>query len=151
MRKWKSDFSTLYNNTSGNSDDYFLSEIQRITREWETEYDQLRQNPDSSMNDDSNFELNRPITAEEVRRSVTAAKTGRTVGADNLPNEVLRSDTLIPVLLTLFNACLEHGVVPSTWYKTIISPILKKDKDYRDPMNYCGISLMSTVSYLAQY
>ena len=33
LRKWKSDFSTLYNNTSGNYDDHFLSEIQRITRE----------------------------------------------------------------------------------------------------------------------
>ena len=79
------------------------------------------------MNDDSNLELNRPITAEEVRRSVSAAKTGRTVGIDNLPNEVLKSDTLIPVLLTSIKACLEHGVVPSIWYKTIISPILKKD------------------------
>ena len=148
LRKWKSDFSTLFNNSSGNYDDDFLSEIQRITLEWEAEYDQFRQNTDSSVNDDSAFELNRPITTEEVRRCVTAAKMGRAVGIDNLPNEVLKSDTLIPVLKTLFNACLEHGVVPTMWYKTIISPILKKDKDYRDPMNYRGISLMSTISKL---
>ena len=148
LRKWKSDFSTLYNNSSGNYDDQFLLEIQRLTREWELEFDQARQNSDSSVNDGSNIELNRPITIEEVRRSISAAKTGRAVGIDNLPNEVLKSDTLIPVLKTLFNACLEHGVVPTMWYRTIITPILKKDKDYRDPMNYRGISLMSTISKL---
>ena len=79
--------------------------------------------------DGSNIELNRPITTEEVRQSISAAKTGRAVGIDNLPNEVLKSNTLIPVLKTLFNACLEHGVVPTMWYRTIITPILKKDKN----------------------
>ena len=34
------------------------------------------------------------------------------------------------------------------WYKTIITPLLKKEKDYRDPLNYRGISLMSTISKL---
>ena len=42
----------------------------------------------------------------------------------------------------------KHGVVPTMWYKTIISPILKKDKDYLGPINYRGISLMSTISKL---
>ena len=148
LRKCKTDFSTLFNNSNGNYDDNFLSEIQGITREWELEFDQARQNADLNGIDASNFELNRPITTEEVRRSLTAAKTGRDVGIDNLPNENLKSNVLIPVLKTLFKACLEHGVVPTMWYRTIITPILKKDKDYRDPMNYRGISLMSTISKL---
>ena len=79
---------------------------------------QAHQNANSTISDNSNFELNRPITTEEVhvRRSNTAAKTGRAVEIYNLPNEVLKSETLIPVLETLFNACLQHGVVPTMWY-----------------------------------
>ncbi|MES9880684.1 MAG: reverse transcriptase family protein [Sedimenticola sp.] len=37
------------------------------------------------------------------------------------------------------------------WYKTIIHPILKKDKDYRDPLGYRAISLMSTITKLLSY
>ena len=47
-------------------DNQFLLEIQRITQEWELEFDQARQNLVFNVNDDSNFALNRPITTEEV-------------------------------------------------------------------------------------
>ncbi|CAG2246235.1 unnamed protein product [Mytilus edulis] len=36
--------------------------------------------------------------------------------------------------------------VPSPWCQSIIHPILKDGKDYRDPLGYRGISLMSTVA-----
>ena len=79
-----------------------MSEIQTVTRQWAFELSQANQNANSSISNYSNFELIRPITTEEVRRSITAAKTGRAVGIDNLPNEVLKSGTRIPVLETLF-------------------------------------------------
>ena len=76
---------------------------------------------DSSVNDDCTLELHRPITTEEERRCVTTAKMGRALRIDDLPNDVLKSDTLIPLLKRLFIACLEHVVVPTMWYKTIIA------------------------------
>ena len=47
-------------------------------------------------------------------------------------------------MLNLFNRCLNDGIIPSSWKKSIIQPILKnKDEDPRMPSNYRGISLAS--------
>ena len=52
----------------------------------------------------------------------------------------------MPVLFSLFQTCFNYSIIPSIWYKSIIKPIPKSAKnDPRVPLNYRGISLMSTV------
>ena len=50
--------------------------------------------------------------------------------------------------MKLFGVCFENGLVPSEWGNANIQPILKPGKDKTVPLNYRGISLMSTVAKL---
>ena len=80
------------------------------------------------------------------------AKAGKATGIEDLSNEVLKSPNLAQTLFNLFRNCFEHGKLPSDWMKSIISPIPKSPKnDPRVPLNYRGISLMSTVYKLYRY
>ena len=65
------------------------------------------------------------ISIEEVRGSLALAKNGKAIGWDSLPVEVLRNETVIGYLHSLFNKCFELGVCPEVWLKSIINPIPK--------------------------
>eukprot|EP00732_Lithocolla_globosa_P001849 Lithocolla_globosa_v1_NODE_1037_length_2922_cov_4.479791.p2 type:complete len:288 gc:universal NODE_1037_length_2922_cov_4.479791:1924-1061(-) len=68
------------------------------------------------------------------------------MGWDNIHNKILKNDSSISFLHSLFNFCFKNSVVPSIWLKGIIHPIPKDRKaDNTDPMNYRGISLLSCV------
>ena len=63
-----------------------------------------------------------------------------------LPNELLKSPHMLTVLHSLCQTCFNSGITPSVWDKSIIIPIPKSSKsDSRVPLNYRGISLLSTV------
>jgi len=47
--------------------------------------------------------------------------------------------------------CFTNGIVPNLWCRSIIHPILKSGKDYREPLSYRSISLMSTVAKMFSY
>ena len=82
------------------------------------------------------------ITKAELIKAITTAKSGKSVGCDELPTEVLRSDIVINFLLILFNKCYDEGIIPDLWSKGIINPIPKSSTtDTRDPMPYRGITL----------
>ena len=73
-------------------------------------------------------------------------KTGKAVGPDMIPNEVLKQDGLRNLLLEFLNMCYINNVLPSIWRKAIISPIPKSStKDPCVPLNYRGISLLSCI------
>ena len=78
--------------------------------------------------------------------AIKAAKNGKAVGIDNIPNEILKCKTINIVLQKLFNFCFHSGMVPNIWSKTLLCPIVKPGKDPRIPTNCRGISLISTVS-----
>ena len=93
-----------------------------------------------------NLFLNYDITLEEVRAAVNKSKPGKSVGVEEIPNEALKAPSLLNVPLSLFGFCFNYSVVPSVWYKSIIKPIPKSlGSDLRIPLNYRGISLLSTV------
>ena len=76
-------------------------------------------------------------------------KKRKAVGIDNLPYEVLKNEKSVKVLTILFNKVFEFGIVPSMWKHTIIKPIPKSSMiDFRMPLQYRAISLISTVSKL---
>ena len=83
---------------------------------------------------------------EEVRRAIKHSKNGKSTGIDNISNEILKNPKLLNPLHKLYQYCFENSVVPDCWYRSIIQPIHKKDKDPLNPLNYRGISLMSTVA-----
>ena len=150
LKKWKSDFSKLFSLSNVEFDDNFLAEIRTSLQRWENElenYDQTRVNEDTQGTQDTDI-LNCPITLDEIKRVIANAKSGKAVGIENIPNEILKCDILAPILYRLFSTCFEHNIIPSVWYNTIIQPILKRGKGSRDPSNYRGISLMSTIAKL---
>ena len=49
------------------------------------------------------------------------------------------------MMYQIFNHCFKNGIVPSTWNKSVITPILKPGKDKYNPLSYRGISLLSCV------
>ncbi len=89
-----------------------------------------------------NAVLNKAIEIEEVRKAVGRAKTGKAMGTDNVPNEVLKNNTVIRALHAFFQLCFDSGKV--LWTQSVISPIPKnRTNDPRVPLNYRGISLLS--------
>ena len=88
-------------------------------------------------------DLNSDITMEEVRKAVFSAKLNKATGIDEIPSEVLRNDVSITMLYHIIRFCFQEGEVPVQWRQTIVTPILKADKDPRDPLGYRGISLIS--------
>ena len=136
-QKWESEFSSLYNdfnkgNCTDNKDFKELLKNDILSRE------QNMKNPLYQVS-----YMNRPFDEIEIRIAVMKSKTRKAVGVDQLPNEVYKNDTVINILMTLFQLCFDIGKIPSIWRKAMITPILKDSKfDQRVPLNYRGISLL---------
>jgi hypothetical protein len=91
--------------------------------------------------------LNANITYDEVNMIVKRLKNCKAVGIDKIPNEVLKNDSIIIILCQLLNLCFKTSLVPSCWLSAIINPIPKSAlNDEFVPLNYRGISLLSTIS-----
>jgi hypothetical protein len=151
IEKWKHDFEALFNNRLNNEDNIeFDEEFLQHAETMQNDWTQRLQNLDEHIMMQNVWynQLNSPISREETKTALRRAKQGKSTGIDNLPNEILKHPELFNMLHKLFDSCLRHNVIPSTWYKAIICPILKNGKDKRDPLNYRAISLMSTVAKL---
>ncbi len=74
------------------------------------------------------------------------AKINNSVELDNLPNEILKNQSTIEVLVILFQKIFTSSIVPTIWKTGIIKAIPKSSLiDPRVPLQYGGISLLSTV------
>ena len=90
--------------------------------------------------------LNADITVEEVRYAIYDAGKGKATGYDGIPLEVLQNATCINFFVVMFNECFNSGIIPNTWSRGIINPILKDPTtDPRDAMNYRGMTITSIV------
>ncbi len=141
---WKKDYSTLYNRPDFDfNDPEYLQSIYELKNR---ERDMLNEHYiDNSY-------LNENILYAEITKAIQRLKSGKAVGCDLIPNEVLKSPALTESLHKLFNYCFKNGVTPSQWSKSVISPIPKGSmKDPYTPLNYRGISLLSCVYKLYAY
>ena len=139
---WKTDFETIYNNDSFDS---FNSEFQREA----LSHKRLLEDRMLDPLYESNAELNRNISFSEIEKVLLKAKNGKSVGIDQIPYEILKVDSLKPVLLSLFQLVFDTSLIPSLWRKAVIFPLLKDpSSDKRVPLNYRGISLLSCISKL---
>ena len=148
LRKWKDDFSNLLLNEIS---DLFLENTRKLLEDWEDQMENMNIDTDNNSTqnqtvDQSDILLNTEISIEELNSALKSAKANKATGIDNLPNEILKCERIKELILKLFQKCFESGTLPSMWNLSIIHPILKKGKDYRDPLSYRSISLMSTVA-----
>ena len=135
LKVWKSDYSELYNQTEndGNFDDNFLQFCKGDLSNLDNSTPVLE-----GLNDN--------ISEIEVSKAVSKLKCKRAVGIDNIPNEIFKNEQSNVLLLSLFNHMFQSGKVPDLWRQAIIKPIPKSSlSDPRIPLQYRGISLLSTV------
>ena len=124
LQKWKSDFSKLYNGSN-------YSDVQNGFED---------DTQSTTMHEDNDM-LNGGISILEVRKAVKSLNKNKSPGYDNIPSEVIQSDTCIGFLHGLFCVCFETGTIPEAWEYGIITPLLKDStSDPRNPMNYRGIT-----------
>ncbi|VDI72584.1 Hypothetical predicted protein [Mytilus galloprovincialis] len=62
-------------------------------------------------------ELNDEISIDEVQRAVRSLKMNKAVGVDEIPAELFKNVTVIPLLHKLFNKCFFTGIIPEIWAK----------------------------------
>jgi hypothetical protein len=81
------------------------------------------------------------ITSSEIMIAISKLKSGKAVGLDSLPNELLKSGRtiLVPILQKLFNLVFTSGIYPSKWSSVYLCPIFKSS-DPSKPENYRGIA-----------
>ena len=91
--------------------------------------------------------LNIPFTIEEISKTISTLKNGKSSADDLISNEILNflSEKGRSLLLKLFNFCLDTGTYP--WNNSIISPLHKKGCK-SDPDNYRAIAVSSTLGKL---
>lgn len=115
LKKWEKDYSNLYAYSSSTLfDDNFLEEMCKVKLEMETGMNIIYHQNDI---------LNSEITLDEVLKVLDKAKENKTVGIDDLPNEVLKNSNLCNALYCLCYICFHNGIIPSVWNRSIIKPI----------------------------
>ena len=141
LELWNRDFSSLYNRPDDSILDFDLEFLDFVKN------DKMNIEATMTENVSDGTWLNRNIEFSEVLNVVSKLKAKKAVGLDSVPNEVLKNHGVIRILCALFNQCSGFSKVPSMWVKAIISPIPKSSqKDPYVPLNYRGISLLSTLS-----
>ena len=87
LSRWKTDFENIYNNESV---DDFDSAFQREA----LSHKRLLEDRMLDPLYDSNAELNRNISFEELEKVLLKAKNGKSVGIDQIPYEILKLDSV---------------------------------------------------------
>lgn len=92
------------------------------------------------------------VTVSEVASLLKDARSKGAPGEDNITNRCLKSlpCSTIPRLVSIFNASINLGQVPSTWKKAIVTMIPKPLKDHSKPANFRPISLLNCLSKLLE-
>ena len=90
------------------------------------------------------------FTFEEIRLIIKKLKNGKACGLDQVRNEFIKNcpDSVITIVVKLFNLVLKTGIIPEEWCIGAIIPIYKNKGSNKDPDNYRGITLLSCVGKL---
>ena len=88
-----------------------------------------------------------PSSIPEITKIITNLKQSNSVGWDNIPTTILKSNINIfaPILSNLINKSLSMGLFPKSLKWAKILPIYK-DKDKLDVINYRPISILPVIS-----
>lgn len=88
--------------------------------------------------------LERPITLEEVNKTIQSLPSGKTPGIDGIPSEFYKrfAEDLGPEMLKTFSSAIDMGQLPPSMTESIITLILKKGKVPLECGSYRPISLL---------
>ena len=78
------------------------------------------------------------------------SKKNKSPGIDCILNEFIKNcpESVINVIVLIFNLVLESGIIPSDWTIGIIKVLYKNKGDINDVNNYRGITLLSCIGKL---
>ena len=80
-------------------------------------------------------DMNQSISVMGIYRLMAKIESGKAVGYDNMPIEVLQNVISVRFMFKLFSKCFNRGNVPSAWLRGIITPVPKGGGDPRDPLS----------------
>ena len=88
---------------------------------------------------------------QEVRDQLQSLKTNKATGHDGIGPRMLKEAgmSIVPSLTSLINLSLSTSKVPLEWKKAQVIPIYKKN-NASDPNNYRPVSILPTISKLAE-
>lgn len=91
-------------------------------------------------------------TPKEVADILKLLPNGKAAGLDGIDNILLKNLTKkgIVQLTIIINGIMKTGHFPQLWRKALIIPILKSGKDPKQTSSYRPISLLSTLSKVAE-
>ena len=144
LTRWHEDISKLFAGLRDNPefafDDNFYNEIIDKKNEFET----LSQAEQVLSSQYDSHDINSDILYNEVSKCIDNSKYNKAYL--DIPNEALKNKNAKLLLLKFFNLCFKSGLNPTDWDKNDIKPIPKKDKEPRDPLQNCCITIMCCVA-----
>ena len=102
-----------------------------------------------TMEEQSSY--NSPISFNEISTAIKSLKNSAP-GFDLIHNQMLKNLPIghIKFLLGIFNNSLQYGIIPESWKKSIVIPILKPDKDPTNLDSYRPICLLPCIPKLME-
>ena len=90
LEVWKQEFSTLFNRTDlDNNDAEYMNLLNELND---------RENEITTDNYECDNFLNERILLLELKETIAKLKSGKATGLDQIPNEVIKNDVLLPYL-----------------------------------------------------
>jgi hypothetical protein len=126
--------------------EYFKGLLGKGVGEWGLRKDKDIFRPERTWEE----ELDREIDMEEIHNYLRKAKNGKAVESDGYPmefwKELCKKESISKILVQLMNKIYETGDFPLGWKTSMLHLINEGKGNKRDPANYRGISLLSTLS-----
>ncbi|GBM61865.1 putative RNA-directed DNA polymerase from transposon X-element [Araneus ventricosus] len=93
-----------------------------------------------------------PCTPSEIAEYIEKLKKGKTPGKDGITNLMIKRMPIKSIfrLTEIINSILKFQYFPNHWKTAIVAPILKPGKSPREPNSYRPISLLSSLSKIAE-
>ena len=104
------------------------------------------------IDENSQSDLNRPISFDEVKSALQNLKNSYFCAPDGVPSVFIKKSghLLLYPLWVLFNKSLQLGIVPDKWKHSYINPI-HKEGSKESIKNYRQICLLSPISSLLEF
>jgi len=84
-----------------------------------------------------------PVKDAEVVKAIKNLQIGKSLDIDGIIAEHYKnaSTELLPLIVHILNSIVEQLDIPQLLKSGILTPVLKKNKDRRNPSNYRGIAV----------
>lgn len=107
----------------------------------------------SDFLDSAPTQVIQPTNCNEIRDLIRKIPIRKAPGRDEISNRALKAlpVSYLPVLVNIINAILLLGKFPESWKQAVILPIFKPGGVRSNPGDYRPISLLSSLSKLAEH